>query len=106
MTVDLIKYPEDLNAALKVKIPQFLSMSNLCFNINLSYAFASYVKENYPKTIVIFGGPNFPTKSAERKKFLQAYPSIDFYMKWDGEISYVNLVKKLIKYELDITQFK
>ena len=106
LTVDLFKFPEDLNTALKAKVPQFLSMSNLCFNINISYAFASYVKENYPKTIVIFGGPNFPTKSAERKKFLQAYPSIDFYMKWDGEISYVNLVKKLIKYELDITQFK
>ena len=44
-SMELFKFPEDLNQALKVKFPDFLSMSNLCFNENLSYAFASYVKE-------------------------------------------------------------
>ena len=105
-SVEIFKFPEDLNTALKNKIPEFLSMSNLCFNINLSYEFASYVKKNYPKTIIIFGGPNFPTKSSERKEFLKKYPNIDFYIKWDGEISYVDLVNKLIEYKLDITKFK
>jgi len=106
MSMELFKFPEDLNNALKVKIPHFLSMSNLCFGLNLSYAFASYVKKKYSETVVIFGGPNFPTKPVERKKFLKKYPLIDFYIKWDGEVSYVSLVKKLMKYELDIKKFK
>ena len=70
LSMELFKFPEDLNNALKVKIPHFLSMSNLCFIVNLSYAFATYVKTKYPKTVIIFGGPNFPTKPVERKKFL------------------------------------
>ena len=106
LSMELFKFPEDLNEALKVKFPDFLSMSNLCFNENLSYAFASYVKEKHPETVVIFGGPNFSTKPVERKKFLKKYPHIDFYIKWDGEVSYVGLVEKLIKYKLNITQFK
>ena len=105
-SMELFKFPEDLNQALKVKFPDFLSMSNLCFNENLSYAFASYVKEKNPKTIVIMGGPNFPTKPVERERYLKQYPNIDFYIKWDGEVSYVDLVEKLIKYKLNVTQFK
>ncbi len=50
-SMELFKFPEDLNEALKVKIPHFLSMSNLCFNINLSYAFTSYVKKNIQKRL-------------------------------------------------------
>ena len=79
-------------------------MSNACFNINLSYAFARYVKEKHPNVVIIFGGPNFPTKSHERKEFLKKYSHIDFYIKWDGEVSFVSLIKKLIEYNLDITE--
>ena len=106
LSIELFKFPDDFNKALEVKIPHFLCMSNACFNINLSYAFARYVKEKHPNVVIIFGGPNFPTKSHERKEFLKKYSHIDFYIKWDGEVSFVNLIKKLIEYNLDITKFK
>ena len=68
--IDLFKFPDDFNTALRNKVPDFLCMSNYCFNLNLSYAFVEYVKKSHPEVIIIWGGPNFPTTPEGRKDFM------------------------------------
>ena len=102
----LFKFPEDLNKALLKQTPNMLCMSNFCWNINLSYTFVEYVKKINPNIITVFGGPNFPIDEGERASFLNNYPCLDFYIKWDGEIAFVNLFKKLAEVDFELNQFK
>ena len=67
---EIIKFPENLNDALKREIPDVLCMSYFAFNANLSYEYAKYVKALNPKTLVVFGGPNFSLEKEKRKVFL------------------------------------
>ena len=103
---ELFKFPEDLNQAILDNPPDLLCLSNYCWNINLSHKFASYLKKISPDSITVFGGPNFPVDLEERKDFLTEYPDIDFYIKWDGEVAFVNLMRNLIDWNLNIEDFK
>ena len=103
---ELFKFPEDLSQRLSKGLPDILCMSNFAWNLNLSYAFATYVKKVNPAAITIFGGPNFPLNNIERKNFLLERPNIDFYIKWDGEIAFVNLFRQLIELNFDVNHFK
>ena len=103
---NLFKFPEDLNKALLKQTPHMLCMSNFCWNINLSYAFVKYVKKINPNIITIFGGPNYPIDKGERESFLRNHPYLDFYIKWDGEIAFVNVFKKLAELNFDVNLFK
>jgi len=102
----LFKFPDDLNDALKEDVPDVLCMSYFSWNANLSYAYAEYVKEKYPKTLVVFGGPNFSHEKKRRKSFLKKYTAIDFYIKWDGEYALTNLIKKYVDLNLNIDVLK
>lgn len=104
--VEIHKFPEDLNRSLLRKMPHVLCMSHYMWNTKLSYAFAEFVKRAFPKTLIIFGGPELPLAREERKDFLGEKPAIDFYIKWDGEHAFVNLLKELIARDLDQTLFK
>ena len=58
---DLFKFPSHLDEALNKQLPTVLSFSNYSWNLELSYKFASVVKQRNPNVVTIFGGPNFPT---------------------------------------------
>ena len=102
----LFKLPEDLSGTLEDEIPDLLCMSNFCWNKNLSYAYAEYVKRRNPRAIVIFGGPNFPTVPRGREAFLRNHPAIDFYIKWEGELAFAHLLGKLVGLGMNAGQFK
>jgi radical SAM superfamily enzyme YgiQ (UPF0313 family) len=103
---EIIKFPENLNDALKREFPDVLCMSYFAFNANLSYEYAKYVKTVSPKTLVVFGGPNFSLEKEKRKTFLKNHPAIDFYIKWDGEYALTDLIQRYINSGLDITNLK
>ncbi len=103
---ELFKFPDELNEGLRRKMPHVLGFSNNCCNFNLSRAFAQYVKKQNPQTVVVFGGPNFPTTPPGRAAFLRDCPEIDFYIKWDGEIAFVKLLEYLAARHFDAAGFK
>ena len=83
----IIKYPDDLTKKIEKlskgesEPPQFIGFSNYLWNFNISYKFASLIKElkikNCPK--IIFGGPNFPIEEIEQFEFLKKqFPKIDW----------------------------
>jgi radical SAM superfamily enzyme YgiQ (UPF0313 family) len=105
--VKLFKYPEKLVSELeKGKFPRVIGFSNYVWNLKLSYGFAEVIKNQHPETIVVFGGPNFPTIPADQEIFLRSHPAIDFYVMKEGELAFMRLVESLINSDFDIEKVK
>jgi len=97
----LFKFPEALEAALREDIPNIICFSNYSWNLRLAYKFAALAKARKPEVIVIFGGPNFPVDPTEKQQFLSRYSDVDFYVELEGELGFVDLLRKLGAYGLD-----
>ena len=95
--IPLFKYPEDLIKELEVgPIPRVLGFSNYVWNLSLSSEIAKFVKVLVPQTVVVFGGPNYPTTDEERQNFLTEHPEIDFYVVGEGEAAFADLTEALL----------
>jgi radical SAM superfamily enzyme YgiQ (UPF0313 family) len=96
--VRIFKYPEKLAEALNDgEVPDIIGFSNYIWNFNLSYGFANVIKNKFPKTIVVFGGPNFPTDSLEQENLMRGHRAMDFYVIKEGEVAFTKLVQALIE---------
>ena len=102
---EIFKYPEDFSNYLDKELPQLACFSNFSWNIKLGHEYAKRIKELSPKTITVFGGPNFPDKPDQQKDFLKEYPAIDFYLEYEGEKSFVELYNELKKINFDKEKF-
>src|SRR5262245_22215453 len=67
----LFKYPEKLIAALRTEQPRVIGFSNYVWNARLSYRIAEAIKAKFPDTIIVMGGPNFPTGPDHQLLFLR-----------------------------------
>jgi radical SAM superfamily enzyme YgiQ (UPF0313 family) len=104
--IKLFKYPELLARELENTVPTITGFSNYMWNIHLSHEFAKRIKEKYPKTITIFGGPNYPVELKDQEEFLRAHPAIDFHINGEGEYAASNLVKILFENDFDMDAIK
>jgi tRNA A37 methylthiotransferase MiaB len=100
------KFQSDLDTAFKQGFPEILALSNYAWNSTLAYEVAKFAKTKSPETVIVMGGPNFPLDKDNRYKFLNSRPEIDFYIKWDGEQSFVELLKILIPVQFDVDRLK
>ena len=101
--IDIFKYPEDLISKLNTEKPDVFAVSNYIWNSNLSYLFCKRIKEIYPETIIVMGGPNFPTIEIEQEEFLLDRRVVDYYIVKESEHAFSKLVEYLIdkkKYDL------
>lgn len=104
--VEIFKSPEEFIQYLEKKVPEIACFTNCIWNTNLSYQFAKRIKKKYPRTITVFGGPNYPIDPQEQKEFLQTYEDIDFYIIREGEEAFVELLKVLLENNLDFKKVK
>ena len=96
--IRIFKYPEKLSKALDTgERPDLIGFSNYVWNAYLSYKFADMIKSNLPETIIVFGGPNYPTAAEAQADFLEMHPSLDFYIIKEGEAAFTSLVQALIE---------
>lgn len=103
----IFKYPEKLQEALNSgEMPDIIGFSNYVWNGALSYGFAEVIKKHSPKTIVVFGGPNYPTAEDEQADYLRSHPAINFYVIKEGEVAFSNLLQALIDKGGDIEAVK
>lgn len=94
--VELFKYPADLSHHLAERgAPDIVGFSNYSWNSALSYAFAERIKAHSPKTVIVFGGVNYPILVDEQQDYLRERPAIDFYVFREGENAFVNLFNEL-----------
>ena len=104
--VELFKYPEDFSSFLDKKTPDIAGFSNFTWNLNLSHEFAKKIKKHSPKTITVFGGPNYPLEPKAQEDFLRRHAAIDFYIEGEGDFAFVELYKKLEEYNFDLGKFR
>jgi len=104
--IELFRYPEDLRTAMERRPPDILGFSNYSWNCNLAYEFAKRVKQRHPKTVIVFGGPNYGLSREEQERFWHRYPILDFYMVKEGEKSTVELIETLTRYGFDLEALK
>lgn len=100
--VKLFKYPEKLVAALEGEgFPDVIGFSNYIWNGTLAYEVAREIKRQSPRTITVFGGPNYPLEADEQAAWLRERPAIDFYVAKEGEIAFLRLIEALAKQDAE-----
>ena len=104
--IELFKYPEEFNDYLSLKIPKIIGFSNFSWTKDIAYNFAKKIKEKFPEAIIVFGGPNYPLENDQREEFLKEHPFVDFYIRGEGELAFVELIKNLEKFNFNAKDFK
>lgn len=104
--IRIFRFPNDLTKAIIEEKPEVLCFSNYSWNFELSYKISCLVKEMFPRTVVVFGGPNFPVSPQERIQFLRERSEIDFYFQNEGELGCTELLQKLQQYSFDVEMLK
>jgi radical SAM superfamily enzyme YgiQ (UPF0313 family) len=102
----LFKMPSEFATFLEDREPRVACFSNYMWHENLHQAFATRLKQRYPKAITVFGGPNFPTEAHEQQAFLEKHPEIDFYIDGEGEVPFLDLFTALRELDFDADAFK
>lgn len=103
---EIFKYPDDFSAYLDNNTPQIACFSAFSWNVRLGHEYAHRLKEASPGTIMVFGGPNFPSGREEQKEFLEKYSSIDCYFEFEGELSFVAFFRAMQEIDFDWEKFK
>lgn len=99
--VRVFKFPDDLAKALETDIPDVLGVSNYVWNARLASRFAQKIKERYPATITVMGGPNCPTVSDEQELYLRENPWVDVFILKEAELAFVSLIENLVPNEMN-----
>lgn len=93
----LFKYPDALLAALKANPPDLLGCSNYVWNSNLAEWMLGRAKQLRPDVVTVQGGTNYPFKAELQADFLRTHPNTDFYVFYEGELAFVELVKRYLE---------
>ena len=105
--IRIFKYPEKLTEALSSEgPPRIIGFSNYVWNGKLSHGFASIIKNKFPDTVVVFGGPNYPTTDGEQMVWLRESREVDFYIIKEGELAFAHLVAALDQADYDVEKVK
>lgn len=104
--IELFKYPDDFSRALEARPPDVVAFANYSWNFQLEYQFAKAIKKLWPRTIVVFGGPNYGLEPEEIRAFWQEYPVIDFHIVREGEQAFVSLMDTFEEFQFDAGALK
>lgn len=94
--VSLFKYPQSIIDAIKESPPDVLALSNYSWNSHLSERVARLAKEVHPEVVTVQGGTNFPHAASQHRDFLLSRPGTDFHVELEGEVSFANLVSRVL----------
>ena len=101
----LFKRPSLLSKVLNDKKPSVVMFSSYLWNEKLNCFYAKYIKQRYPNTLVIFGGPNISDNDSYNINFLKSNPQIDIFVRGDGELVSKMLIERFLEH-LDIEKLK
>ncbi len=106
VSVEVFRSPAEMGEAFAARRPDILAFTNYVWNLELSYEVIRRAKDAAPGTIVVMGGPNYPTAAEAQRAFLERYPLVDFYVYKEGEIPFLELVRGLLDAGMDAVAFK
>ncbi|MFX1277690.1 MAG: B12-binding domain-containing radical SAM protein [Promethearchaeota archaeon] len=96
LEVKLYENPDSILEDIDRWQPDVIGLSNYCWNTNLSHFVFKYAKEINPDIVCIAGGPNFPNEKEKCKEYLLTKPDCDFYILFEGEVTFSELIKKIM----------
>jgi len=102
LKIEIFKNPQDLINNLDKAKPSLLGLSNYGWNENLNLKIGSYVKQKYPETTIVSGGPNLDDDQTNRIAFLKEHNYIDYYLTDGGEEPFSELIEWLKNKEKEI----
>ncbi|MFF1736884.1 B12-binding domain-containing radical SAM protein [Streptomyces sp. NPDC058247] len=97
-TPRIFKFPEDLAAALETDgPPDVIGFSHYIWNAHLSTAFARVIKDRFPQTAIVMGGPHYPILRTDQVAFWyqRLAGATDFYVAGEGELAFADLLLRL-----------
>lgn len=106
LEAEYFKKPQEFLDYLERGFPKIACFSNYIWSAELSLEIARRIKERSPETIVVMGGPNFPSDPREHEEFLQAHPWVDFHIYKEGEQAFKLLFETLLEAGLDASRLK
>lgn len=86
---------ESTLAEIDADTPDILCISSFVWNHERTMRIAKTVKEKYPKTIVVAGGPNLDAH--KNKNFFAEHPYIDYVVYGDGEQAFVEILDSIVE---------
>ena len=95
LNIELFKFPNDVLARLCTMKPDVVGFSNYIWNANLNIEIARHLKVLHPECIVVFGGPEARYDEEGIREFLAQNPCCDFFVPFQGERPFVNVLKYL-----------
>jgi len=104
--IKLFKFPQNFMKEFKKEIPDLVGFSNYLWSANVNNKFSEWIKSVNPNVIIVYGGPDINCSKKGYKKFFTTHESADFYIPYQGETSFVNLLKEIFKKGLNINDLK
>jgi len=112
--------PEEIFTLLEDWRPDIIGMSNYVWNSGVSNSICKYAKKINSTVLCILGGPQFPAGTGARKientsqdlsydkslAYLVNRPSVDYYAYSDGEVAFLEIVKKFIENNFSVESMK
>jgi radical SAM superfamily enzyme YgiQ (UPF0313 family) len=105
-SVAVFRCADELGEAFTARPPEILGCTNYIWNLELGYEVIRQAKATAPGTIIVMGGPNYPTDPDGQLAFLERYPLIDFYVYKEGESPFAALVEHLLSVGFDAAELK
>lgn len=96
---EIFKYTNDFISRFKEEKPDVVGFSNYVWSSNLNNKISNWVKSNSFETKIVFGGPNIDYSAQAYESFFKTHPAVDFYILYQGEEAFLNLIKAEFKKE-------
>lgn len=71
-----------------------VGFSAYVWNIQLSLAIAQRIKQQDPRTLIVFGGHQVPARLGQTAHFLRRYPFVDMVCHGEGEQVFLDILEK------------
>src|SRR3990172_496597 len=104
--IQLFKYPGDFISRVKESPPDIVGLSNYTWNADLNNKTARWIKSVSPQTGIVFGGPNISYSKEGYERFFRTHPATDFYIPYQGEAPFGNLLTRVFEKGLGLDGLK
>ncbi|MEV0445339.1 cobalamin-dependent protein [Streptomyces spectabilis] len=93
----VFKFPEALADALDEGPPDVIGFSHYVWNSHLTLGFARTIKQTFPRTTIVLGGPHYPLSPRDQITFWhqRLAGAADFYIDGEGEEAFAELLAHL-----------
>jgi radical SAM superfamily enzyme YgiQ (UPF0313 family) len=92
--IDIFRFTDEFFKVIEKSPPDIFAGSCYVWNKNLVLYVSQLIKEMYPNCLVVLGGLAFPLDAKRQREFLLKNRYVDFFIPYDGEIGFANLLRE------------